>query len=202
MLGNMSVDRKKYASAVINSNYKASVWMWMVFFLLVSNTLLSLFLIKTDVSEKTIIIPPQFDQAFSIRGNEVSPEYISQMARYFSQLLLSYHPKNAMAQFDQVLRHTDPSSYQALKKKFSLDERRIERNQISSIFYLMNMNVDGKKAVIEGVLNGFIGSKLISQEQRSYQFDFEYNDRLQITGFHRLVKNAAGEVEIERDDKY
>ncbi|MBQ4840004.1 type IV conjugative transfer system protein TraE [Pseudoalteromonas luteoviolacea] len=195
------MDKKKYTSTVINANYKATLWMGVSAVLLASNVMLSSFVMTADTSEKTIVVPPQMDKPFSVQGNEASPEYIEQMARYFSQLLLTYHKKNAQSQFDTILHYTDPSVYSEMKTRFSLDYDRISRNDISSVFYLMGIHIKKNVAVITGELNGFIGSHLVSKKQKTYELRFNYNGNLSITGFNELQKDSVGSYEIIKPDE-
>jgi conjugal transfer pilus assembly protein TraE len=194
------VDKRKYTSTVINANYKASLWMGLSALLLVSNVMLAGFVLTADTSEKTIVVPPQLDQPFSIQGHDVGPEYIEQMARYFSQLLLTYHKQNAQAQFDTVLHYTDPSVYSEMKTRFALDRDRISRNDISSVFYLMGIHIKKQVAIISGELNGYVGSHLVSTQQKTYALHFHYDNQLRLTGFNELQQDSMGSYEVVKPD--
>ena len=195
------MDKQKYSSTVINANYKASLWMGVAGVLLLSNLMLAGFVVTADTSEKTIVVPPQVDTPFSVQGNEVSPAYSEQMARYFSQLLLTYHKQNAQSQFDTVLHYTDPSVYSAMKTRFAVDYDRISRNDISSVFYLMGIHIKKDVAVITGELNGFIGSHLVSKRQKTYELRFKYNGKLTITGFNELEKDSVGSYQVVKPNE-
>lgn len=186
------MDKQKYASAYINANYKSSLWMGVAGILLASNVMLASFVMTANTSEKTILMPPELEKPFFIHGNEVSPAYIEQMAKFFSQQLLTYHKKNAKYQFDSVLRHTDPSVYSEMKTRFMVDIDRISRNDISSVFYLMGIHIKKNVAILTGEQNGFIGSHLVSKKQKVYELRFNYNGKLSITGFNEVEKNALG----------
>ena len=190
------MDKRKYTSTVINANYKASLWMSLSALLLVSNVMLSGFVLTADTAEKTIVVPPRLDKPFSVQGNDISPDYIEQMARYFSQLLLTYHKHNAKAQFDTVLHYTDPSVYSEMKTRFALDHDRISRNDISSVFYLMGLHIKKNVAIISGELNGFVGSHLVSTKQKTYALHFHYDNQLRLTGFNALQQDSSGAYEV------
>lgn len=194
------MDKRKYTSTVINANYKASLWMGISVVLLVSNVMLAGFVLTADTSEKTIVVPPQLDRPFSVRGNDVGPEYIEQMARYFSQLLLTYHKHNVQAQFDTVLHYTDPSVYNDMKTRFAVERDRISRNDISSVFYLMGIHIKKHVAMISGELNGFVGSHLVSQKQKTYALHFNYHNTLTLSGFNELRKDSLGSYTIVKPD--
>lgn len=194
------MDKQKYTSTVINANYKATLWMGIAAIMLVSNVMLAGFVVTADTSEKTIVVPPQVEKPFTVQGNEVSTAYIEQMARYFSQLLLTYHKQNAQAQFNTVLHYTDPSVYSEMKTRFAVDYDRISRNDISSVFYMMGIHIKKDVAVISGELNGFIGSHLVSKKQKTYELRFNYNGQLTITGFNELQKDSVGSYEVVKPD--
>ena len=195
------MDRQKYSSKVINANYKATLWMGLAVALLASNVMLASFVMTADTSEKTIVVPPQMDKPFSVHGNEVSPEYIEQMARYFSQLLLTYHKSNAQSQFNTVLYYTDPSVYSEMKTRFSIDYDRISRNDISSVFYQMGIHIKNNVAYISGELNGFVGSHLVSKRQKTYELRFSYNGNLTITAFNEIKRDSMGAYEVIEPDE-
>lgn len=194
------MDRNKYASVVVNSNYLKKVWMIIAIFMLASNVMLAGFIVTSRSQEKTIVVPAQFNMPFTVQGAEVSHEYIEQMARYFSNLLLTYQKSNVAAQFDTVLRYADPSVYGALKARFALDADRISKNDISSVFYLMDLHIKKDVAIITGELNSFIGSHLVSKQTKNYELIFKYNSGLSIIGFNELKKGASGELEVIKPD--
>lgn len=195
------MDKKKYGSAIINANYKSSLWMGVAAVLLLSNLMLAYFVMTADTTEKTIVTPPMMDTPFSVTGNEVSPEYIEQMARYFSQLLLTYHKANAQAQFNTVLHYTDPTVYSEMKSQFAVDYDRISRNDISSVFYMMGIHVKKNVAIITGELNGYIGSHLVSKQQKTYELSFRYNGALTITGFNEIQRDSTGGYKVVEQDE-
>ena len=158
--------KEKYLSSLVSANYKTAVWMIAAGVLLASNLLLTVFLFTMDLSEKTIIVPPELDKPFSIQGETVSAAYIEQMAKYFIQLLLTYHSDNVSAQYEMVLHHVDPRVYSELKAQLSAQAERIHRNEIGSVFYLMGVQIAQKKATLTGELVGMVGKKIVSRKQK------------------------------------
>lgn len=191
------MDKAKYASALISANYKSGLWMIIAGLMLFSNVCLAVFVLTADTSEKTIVVPPDLEKPFSVKGDELSSEYIEQMTRYFSQLLLTYQPQNANAQFGSVLRFTSPSIYGELKARFDLDEERINRNSISSVFYLKSINIKKNVALIEGEQLAIVGSRLVSNKQKKYRLEYTYNSgRFYLSAFNEMRRGASGEDEF------
>jgi hypothetical protein len=92
-----------------------------------SNFLLVVFLFMLQSPEKTIIVPTEVRSSFWVKGNQVSPEYYSEMAEFFVGKLLSYNAANAEGQFAEVLKFMDPIGFNVMQGKI---EGRGRRNKI------------------------------------------------------------------------
>ena len=196
------MNKEKYLSSLISANYKTAVWMIAAGVLLASNLILVVFLFTIDLSQQTIVVPPDLERPFSIHGDTVSPAYIEQMAKYFSQLLLTYHIDNVTAQYDAVLHHVDPTVYADLKARLHAQAERIQRNLVGSVFYPMGIHIAKMKATITGELVGLIGKEIISRKQKYYELRFTYrNGTFYLVKFHELEKGPDNEFRpIEQAD--
>ena len=197
------MDKVKYASMAVNAGYRSVFWMIVAVVLLLSNLMLASFIFTSDMSEKTIVVPIKVDEAFSVKGGQLSPSYVEQMARHFSHLLLTYHKQNAQYQFDTVLRYTDPAIYNDMKTRFALDVERIRRNDIRSVFHPMKIHVKEKTAMITGELSGFVGGHLVNTHVKTYELRFNYTSNLTLAAFNELIKNPAGVYDrVEQDEGF
>lgn len=197
------MDKVKYASMAVNANYKSLVWMSVAALLLLSNLMLAGFVLTSDMSEKTIVLPAWVDQPFSVQGDQLSTSYVEQMARHFSHLLLTYHKQNVQYQFDTVLRYTDPAIYNEMKTRFAVDVERIQRNDIRSVFHPMKIHVKENTAHITGELNGFVGGHLVNTHVKTYELRFNYTSNLTLAAFNELIKNPAGSYDrVEQDEHF
>lgn len=199
------MNKDKYLSALVSANYKTAVWMLMSGALLVTNLILCLFLFTADLTEKTIVVPPDLVKPFSIHKNQISPSYIEQMTHYLSQLLLTYHDDNITAQLDSVLRHADPAAYAHLKAEFHAQAERVSRHQIGSVFYPMGIHIAKLTATINGELVSMIGQKIVSRKQKYYQFQYDYrNGSFYLVKFQELEKLDGQElkpIDSQEDDE-
>ncbi len=59
----------------------------------------------TDTTEKTVIVPPTIERPFWVKGAETSAEYLEEMSRYLSTLVLNVTPKSIDANIDIFLRY-------------------------------------------------------------------------------------------------
>ncbi len=197
------MDKVKYASMAVNAGYRSVFWMIVAVVLLLLNLMLASFILTSDMSEKTIVVPAKIDEPFSVQGDQLSPSYVEQMARHFSHLLLTYHKQNAQYQFDTVLRYTDPAFYNDMKTRFAMDVERIRRNDIRSVFHPMKIHVKENTAMITGELNGFVGGHLVNTHVKTYELRFNYTSNLTLAAFNELTKNPAGFYDrVEQDEGF
>jgi len=194
------VDKNKYVSALLSSKYTTKLALGVAGFLLLSNTMLSYFVMTADTSEKTIVVPPVLDKPFTVQGNNLSPEYVEQMARFFSGLLLTYQKQTAKSQFDIVLHYFEPAAYNNMKARFAVDNDRISRNDLSSVFYLMSIHISQNTALFSGELRGSIGSHVVSIRQKTYELKFSYDGNLHILGFNEMRKDPTGKYQVIEPD--
>ena len=185
------MDRKKYISSLFQAKMNSRFLSILCLIIVFSNLILSLFVIFADTSEKTILIPFGMDRKFSIKGDEVDPVYIEEMANKVSQLLLTYQKENITYRFKQVLRLVDPSIYSEMSSRFKIEEKRIFQNDISSVFFPRSIHIEKTTAFISGEQTAYIGSQLVSRLPKTYRFDFKYQGELMFSGFKEVVKSKA-----------
>ncbi|MDZ5762757.1 Type IV conjugative transfer system protein TraE N-terminal domain protein [Candidatus Cyrtobacter comes] len=97
-------------------NIKKNVLFLISVALLVSNVILSIFVISSK--EKIIIVPPSLKEEFSVSGSDFSDSYIEQMTLFFSDLLLDLTPDNIKYKSEILLKYVDSSSYHALSEYY------------------------------------------------------------------------------------
>lgn len=99
-------------------------------------------------------------------------EYLSQMATWFAQLTLTYHPSSYDYQVQQLLKYADPGAYGALKAQLTADKDTLERRKYSSVFYPDGVEVQNGIVGIKGRLQTFVGSKQIDDKPAAYRVRF------------------------------
>lgn len=197
------MNKQKLSNRLADQASKLASWRLMAAAMLIGNLLLIVFMFQLKTAEKTIVTPPNFDRPFWVQGNEVSPEYIEQMTEYFSQQVLTYTKKNALYRFENVLHFVTPSAYAAMDAKLKTEARRIERNDISSVFYPMGISIDRMTAVIQGEVVGMIGTRVVSRKTKYFRWEYAYRSgQFSILSFKEVAKDAAGAItEIEREEQ-
>lgn len=181
----------KYASALLSANYRTAFWLIFSFGLLASNVMLANLVMTKDVREKTIVVPAVIERSFVIDGNTPSAEYYEMITNSFASKLLTYHKKNVRYQFDSVLRHVAPESYNDMKLKLDVEAGRVIRNGLVSTFHVVGAHVNGNEVVLNGILSGSIGSQLVSEKEKYFRFQYRFDNELRLVAFSE-VKPAGG----------
>lgn len=183
------MDKKIYNSLIENSSFNVKTWQRISGGLLISNLLLVTFLVFSDRSQKIIVVPPELKGEVWIKGNEVSPMYVEQMANYFFQLLLTYNKQNISEQYQSILHYVTPLKYGDMKSFLLADIDRVKRNELASVFYPMSIKVNGMRAEMEGEHLGIVGEKIITRKLKKYQMVFSYkNGGLKIESYSEINK--------------
>lgn len=189
----------RYRSLLAETLLRRNLWMVVALAMAVSNLGLAYWVLDTDVREKTIVIPPLFEKPFWVHGDEVSPEYLEQMAVFFASLALTYNPDNIGHQVSLFLRYADPKDYGALAAKLEGDASRIRRNRLSSAFYPQEIRLSGQRAALTGQLTTLVGNKQTEQRQATFRIRFAYRSgRLFVSKFTE-VQNSANPFAADGD---
>lgn len=180
------MDKKKYASVMLDLANRLKYERVVGLCLALAVILLSYKIMTIETAEKTIITPVQVDSAFSVKSGQASSEYYAMMGKFFTGLMQHYHPKNASSQFDVFLRYVDPKDYPLMKARMSAEAEKIKRMEMTSIFHVMNVEVNRGRVIVTGEQTVSVGSAQISSGTRSYALDFKYNDSLTIKSFSEV----------------
>jgi conjugal transfer pilus assembly protein TraE len=142
--------------------------------------------------EKVVIIPPSIEKSFWVSAQRVSPEYLSEMTVFFTNLRFNMTPESAASQRDTLLRYTDPTFYNALKTQLIQEADRITEQHITMAFFPVNIKVDSShfKAVIEGDIKAFIGDTVLPTQRVKYVLTYRYDAG-------RLLVNSFAVVKVE-----
>lgn len=140
----------------------------------ISNVMLAAWAVTRDTSEKTIVTPPVIDRAFWVHGDNVSPEYLEQMALFFADLALSYNPQNIRERAKLFLRYADPAVHGGLESALLADAEEVERNRIASVFYPVELRIRGSSVALIGDLLTMVGSKQAQTRHAAFRIGFEY----------------------------
>lgn len=172
---------------------KMTIWMMIAVGMGASNFLLVVFLFMLQSPEKTIIVPTEVRSSFWVKGNQVSPEYYSEMAEFFVGKLLSFNAANAEGQFAEVLKFMDPIGFNVMQVKMKAEAAEIKSKNMSSAFYQQEIKVVGKKVLGYGELVSMMSGQTISIQKIGYKLEFDYrNGKLFVKSFERVAMPSTG----------
>jgi conjugal transfer pilus assembly protein TraE len=143
-------------------------------------TLLSLNLMQALVlllrAEHIVIVPPEVSRSFWVSRTKASSAYFEEMGLFFVSLFLDVSPSSAAYKREILLRHALPEIYGSLKTKLLEDERRIQKEHVSTSFQAVAIKVNPNTGVVEitGDLLRFVGTKRISQSRDTYGLTLVY----------------------------
>ena len=166
---------QRFRSRLMAAQFNGMLWFAMASMMTLSNLLLTSYLIVNDTREKTIFVPPMFDQPFWIQGNEASPEYLIQIGEWFAGLLLSYTSKNLDYRIQAFLRYASPESYSVLKTRFTEEAERIKYHELSAMFFPTDAKVRGPFVAVIGQQVTRVGKEIVSEKTIAYRMKFQLN---------------------------
>lgn len=158
-----------------------------------TNILILFYLFYSKGYERTIVIPPSISKSFWVSANEVSPEYLSEMAIFFVNLRFSMAPDNTTMQREMILHYVEPNSYRSIKATLLSEAEHLNKEHITTSFYLVDVKVNDKKlmARVIGDLHSMVGESPVSPQRVIYQINFGYHaGRLLVKSFEEVKENV------------
>ena len=177
---------KKYLSASSNKSSEITFLRLAIGVLLLIILVEGMVLQKTLGMEKTVIVPPQIEKSFWVSGNEVSKNYLEQMAYWYAGLALNVTPSTGEYQKQQFLHYATPADTGRLAAEMTLRLDFLNKNNTSTLFTAQTLNTDEKlmKVAIVGELDTFVGDKRAGARRTAFVVGFKYlNGRLYVSEF-------------------
>jgi|SaaInlStandDraft_2_1057019.scaffolds.fasta_scaffold22908_1 type IV conjugative transfer system protein TraE len=143
-------------------------------FLALTNILSGALNLKQHGSERVIISPPTIEQKFWVAGDEFSDSYLSQMAEYFSWVLLSINPNNAEDRISKLLTHVAPGSYSKIKAELVSQVDVVRERGFNSSFTPVSTSVSRNelKVEVKGMLDLKVNSQRIESTLKTFEVVF------------------------------
>jgi len=185
---------RNYQSRLGDALSRMSVWMLISIVLAVSNLGLLILAFSLKSPEKTIVVPADFNKSFWVQGDQVDPNYLLQMAEFFSYKLLIYSNENAEGQFRDVMKYADPVAANTLWNRFQKDLDDIKRKGLGSVYYITQAKtVGGKTVLLYGKKTDIMTGQVIGERYTGYQVQFDYrNGHLYVKSFTPVEMPVLG----------
>lgn len=136
--------------------------------------------------DREVVLQPVLRSPLTVSSAGASREYLEMITRDVVVLTLSRSPQNLEYWMNSVLAITAPRAQGRLKAELLkiVDEQR--GSSISQFFTIQSMEIDPKllRSEVTGELHTIVGNKVISNERRTFRYDWEYEGlSLRLVGF-------------------
>lgn len=154
--------------------------------------------------EKTILLPPTMPTSMWVKGGESSKEYLGEWALYLSSMLLNVSPSTIQGQGAVVLKYIRSDFEASFKKRLQKEEANLQKNNTSMSFFPKDVDVEGTKVTVTGLLSTYVGTNEVSQKSVTYllEFSFGTGDRfVQLANFQQKDMKDVEPLESTLDAK-
>lgn len=141
---------------------------------LLVNMVLGLISIKFSNQVKTILVPTEFKQSFWLSDKSVSENYLAEMARYMSFLLLNVTKKNIDFNKDKLLSMVHPANFNEVQQQFNDIKAALTKKNLTTAFYVSELmpDTDNLTVIVKGQLVSFIGKQKMTPQDKVYRIEF------------------------------
>ena len=153
--------------------------------------IVGLLLLFSANRDREAVLLPILDGPLRVSSSGVTREYLELVTRDTAVLTLNRTPNSLDYWMKQVLAIVSPKSQGAIKADLLkiVDDQR--GSSMSQYFTLEGMET------VSGKLNTVIGQKVVSSEQRTFVYDWEYvGMSLKLVGFHMVQPKSRTGVSM------
>jgi len=150
------------------------------------------FLTRGDTHRETLT-PPTIHQSFWVEDDQVSKEYLIEMAVFLTQLYFDVTPQNVDFNHRAIKKYIDPRFYGTLESEAGAYAQKIKADNASTFMAIAMVIPDeaGQRIAVQGLLSTYLGDSRTSQINKTYVFEFgKRGGRVLLTGM-KEGKNAA-----------
>ncbi|KVV25070.1 conjugal transfer protein TraE [Burkholderia cepacia] len=142
--------------------------------------------------DPTKIVPPEVRRPYEIGSSYANREYLSDMATYVLDRVLTVTPASTSYNNGVILRMTHPDGYGPLKTQLDAAALKIKKEQISTVWVGRNEQVNESQLSVKvsGTYKTYISDKPVSEKDKSYivQFVITSSGRLYVLKIDEVVK--------------
>lgn len=136
--------------------------------------------------DREIVLQPVLQSPVTVSSAGVSRQYLEMITRDVVVLTLDRSPQNLEYWMDQVLAITSPRAQGKIKGDLLKIVNEQRGSSIAQFFTIQSMEIDPKslRSEVTGELHTIVGNKVISNERRTFRYDWEYEGlSLRLVGF-------------------
>ena len=145
-----------------------------------------LLLIFTVSRDREVVLQPILRSPLTVSSAGVSREYLEMVTRDTVVLTLDRSPQNLEYWMNAVLDITSPRMQGKVKADLLKIVNEQRGSSISQFFTIEKMELDTRnlRSEVTGSLHTIVGNKVISNERRTFRYDWEYSGlSLKLVGF-------------------
>lgn len=143
-------------------------------------------------NEKTVLVPPTIDRQFWVSRDQVSREYLEEMAGFLTFLVLNVSPGDVDWKRKVYLSYVAPDVYADVKAKAEVEADRLRQHNASTTFLIQQLTASERdqSVVVTGRMTRRVGTSEVGEpENRSYQVDFKYaGGRASVKAFRDITE--------------
>jgi len=136
--------------------------------------------------DREVVLQPILRSPLTVSSAGVSREYLEMVTRDTVVLTLDRSPQNLEYWMNAVLDITSPRMQGKIKADLLKIVNEQRGSSISQFFTIEKMGLDTSKlrSEVTGSLHTIVGNKVISNERRTFRYDWEYSGlSLKLIGF-------------------
>ena len=156
---------------------------------------LTLLLFTISLSrDREVVLQPVLRSPLTISSAGVSREYLEMITRDTVVLTLDRSPQNLEYWMNAVLDISSPRTQGKIKADLLKIVNEQRGSSISQFFTIEKMEIDTKnlRSQVSGELHTIVGNKVISSENRTFRYDWEYSGlSLKLVGFGMVTAGPA-----------
>jgi len=142
--------------------------------------------VVTAAGDREVILQPVLARPLAVSSAGVSREYLELITRDTAVLTLDRSPANLEYWMKSVLEITAPSAQGKIRADLMKIVNEQRGSSIAQFFSIQSMEIDPKNlwSTVTGDLHTIVGNKVVSNERRTFRFDWQYSGlSLKLVGF-------------------
>ena len=143
-----------------------------------TSVLLALHVFLHQDRDRVTFLPPQIEKGFWVEADQISRDYLDQMALFVLQLAYNVTPVSVDFQNAALLKYAAPEAHGGLEKAGRLAAERVKRDQISTLFSprsVLHDKANGLRVAIQGELTTFVTDKASPPRAMTVLVAFRYD---------------------------
>ncbi|MFN7570478.1 MAG: type IV conjugative transfer system protein TraE [Betaproteobacteria bacterium] len=146
----------------------------------------------TAMNSVVAIVPPEVKRPYEIGSNFGNRDYLSDMANFVLQTVLTVSPDSVDYNNKVILKMTDPDGYGKLKADLEGAALRMKRDRVSTVWTPRKEEVQerDKRVKVSGRLKTYVADTLTSDREKEYLIEFNVTaaGRLYVVSLQEVVK--------------